>query len=165
MEEFEGRRRIIQLILTTGVWCNPVSNMLHHVQKRLSRDGQERFENVGSVLGWNPGRSYTGGRLKSTVVDALPSGDPFSRLVRKDMVGVFYRPPTGGFYPPSSGGMIMYLMFSAENQNHYYNHCITQIDSLHTLSRYLNIRWRNNILVAFELFRIIAFIFILVHPN
>ena len=28
MEEFEGRRRGM---LTTGEWCNPVSNMLHHV--------------------------------------------------------------------------------------------------------------------------------------
>ena len=27
MEEFEGRKRM----LTTGKWCNPVSNMLHHV--------------------------------------------------------------------------------------------------------------------------------------
>ena len=28
MEEFEGRMRGI---LTTGEWCNPVSNMLHYV--------------------------------------------------------------------------------------------------------------------------------------
>ena len=28
MEEFEGRRRGM---LTTGDWCDPVSNMLHHV--------------------------------------------------------------------------------------------------------------------------------------
>ena len=27
MEEFEGRRRGM---LTTGEWCNPVSNILHH---------------------------------------------------------------------------------------------------------------------------------------
>ena len=30
MKEFEGRRRGM---LTTGEWCNTVSNMLHHVQK------------------------------------------------------------------------------------------------------------------------------------
>ena len=28
MEEFEGRRRGIR---AAGEWCNPVSNMLHHV--------------------------------------------------------------------------------------------------------------------------------------
>ena len=35
MEEFEGRRRGM---LTTGEWCNLVSNMLHHVYKWLSGD-------------------------------------------------------------------------------------------------------------------------------
>jgi len=35
MEEFEGRKKGM---LTTGEWCNPVRNMLHHVQQGLSGD-------------------------------------------------------------------------------------------------------------------------------
>ena len=58
MEEFEGKRRGM---MTTGDWCNPVSNMLHHVQERLSGDWAKRFENGGSVLGRHPDRGYTGG--------------------------------------------------------------------------------------------------------
>ena len=41
-----------------------------------------RFENVGSVLGGHLGRGYTGCRRSPTLMDALPSGHPFSRLVR-----------------------------------------------------------------------------------
>ena len=44
--------------------------------------GHERFENGGRILGRHPGRGYTGGRRNPTLVDALPSGHPFSRLIR-----------------------------------------------------------------------------------
>ena len=54
-------------MLTTGEWCNPVSNMLHHVLKGLSGNWHERFENVGSVYGRHPGRGYTGGRRSPTL--------------------------------------------------------------------------------------------------
>ena len=35
MEEFERRRRVM---LTAGKWYNPVSNMLYHMKKKLSRE-------------------------------------------------------------------------------------------------------------------------------
>ena len=35
MEEFQGERRGM---LTTEEWCNPVSNMLHHMKEGLSED-------------------------------------------------------------------------------------------------------------------------------
>ena len=51
-------------------------------KRGLVRTGQERFENGGSVLGRHPGRGCTGARRCITLVDALPSGHPFSRLIR-----------------------------------------------------------------------------------
>ena len=42
----------------------------------------ERFENVGNVWGRNPGWGYTGSHRSPTLIDALPSGHPFSRLIR-----------------------------------------------------------------------------------
>ena len=42
-------------MMIMGEWCNPVSNMLHHVYKGLSGDWHERSENSGSVLGRHPG--------------------------------------------------------------------------------------------------------------
>ena len=49
MEEFQwGKRRGM---LTTGKWCNPVSNMLHHVEKWLSEDlAREVYPKVFSFL-------------------------------------------------------------------------------------------------------------------
>ena len=66
-------------MLTTGEWCNPVNNMLYRVKKGAKSGnwegaksgkkgckkwkkgcewelgiGRERFENCGSVLGWDP---------------------------------------------------------------------------------------------------------------
>ena len=49
MEEFEGRRGK----LTTGEWCNQVSN------ERLLT-WHERFENDDSVFGQHHSRGYTG---------------------------------------------------------------------------------------------------------
>ena len=61
MEEFEGRRRGM---LTTGEWCNPVSNMSKMGSVGI---GHERFENGGSILGKHPSRGYTGSRLSPTL--------------------------------------------------------------------------------------------------
>ena len=36
--------------------------------------GREKFMNVDRVLGWHPGRGYTGGQRNPRRVDALPSG-------------------------------------------------------------------------------------------
>ena len=62
----------------------------------------ERFENVGSVLGLNPGRGYTGGRRSPTLVDALPSGYPFSHLIY-DTQG-----NSGRILPPARRGEMIY---------------------------------------------------------
>ena len=43
---------------------------------------QDRFRNVGSVLGRHPGRGSIGGQRSPTLVDALPSGHPFSHLMQ-----------------------------------------------------------------------------------
>ena len=50
MEEFEGRSR--RGMLTMGEWCDPVSNMLHHMKKGVEWEEieHERFVNSGSVL-------------------------------------------------------------------------------------------------------------------
>ena len=37
---------------------------------------------MAAFLGLHPGRDYTGGQRSPTLVDALPSGHPFSRLIR-----------------------------------------------------------------------------------
>ena len=78
MVDFEERKRGI---LTTGEWCNPDSNMC---KKGWVGIRNERFENGGSVLSRHPGlfildsESYH----RRHAVDALPSGHPFSRLIR-----------------------------------------------------------------------------------
>ena len=45
-------------------------------------EGNVRFENAGSVFGRHPAREYTRCRRSSTLIDALPSEHPFSRLIR-----------------------------------------------------------------------------------
>ena len=60
MEEFEERRGM----LTTGEWCNQVSNMSKKGRVRIR---QERFENGGSVYSQHHSRGYTGGRCSPTL--------------------------------------------------------------------------------------------------
>ena len=54
----------------------------------------ERFQNVGRVLFRHPGRGYTGGQRSPTLVDGLPSGHPFSRLIRQAGIRCTYSTPT-----------------------------------------------------------------------
>ena len=54
---------------------------------------QERFENVGSVLGRHPGRGYTGSQRRPTLIDALPSGHPFNRIIRHAGIRWAYSTP------------------------------------------------------------------------
>ena len=84
-------------MLTTGEWCNPVSNMLHHVQKGLSGDlTQEvwkcwqRFRPASrQMLHRSPAQSH--------VCRRAAIGTPFQlpHTLRRDTVVVFYPPTTG----------------------------------------------------------------------
>ena len=49
----------------------------------MSGDLTREVWEFGSVLGRQPGRGYTRGRCSPTLIDVLPSGRPFSRLIRQ----------------------------------------------------------------------------------
>ena len=91
-------------MLTTGEWCNPVSNMCKRGCVWIRHEG---FENDDSVLGRHPGRGYTGGRRSPAVVDALPSGHFFSRLIRHAGIRWTYSPEYST-PPTGEGGEVQY---------------------------------------------------------
>ena len=72
MKDFEGRRRGMLRTATCCTMCKRGWVRIRH----------DRLENGGYGLGQHPGRGYTGGQRSLILLDALPSGHSFSRLIR-----------------------------------------------------------------------------------